>query len=200
MPPAPLPEARPARGLPVALWRVEVLGTPAWRERCVRCGWPRAHESTGRFRVNSNGERHDLWLLYRCPLCGDTRKRRLAQRCRAGELPAGALEPYLRDDPAWARRHAFELPAREPLPYRVLRPELPAEGRLGVRIVQPEPCGERIDRFLAHALGWSRSRLVRAAAAGALRLDGGGSLARTVRDGDGFTLWLLARRPPTPRP
>jgi hypothetical protein len=174
----------------LVLWRVEVLGTPAWRERCARCGRPSAHESTGRFRVNSNGERHDLWLLYRCPLCGDTRKRRLAQRCRAGELPARALDPYLHDDPVWARRHAFELPPREPLPYRVERPELPGEGVLAVRVAQPEPCGERWDRFLARELGWSRSRVVHVAATGALRLDGGASLARVVQDGQRFTLPL----------
>ena len=193
LPPASALEPHPARGLPVVLWRVEVLGTPAWRERCARCGQPSAHESTARFRVNSNGERHDLWLLYRCPRCGDTRKRRLAQRCRAGELPAGALEPSLHDDPTWARRHAFELASHEPLTYRVLRPTLPAEGELSVRIAQPEPCGERWDRFLAREVGWARGRVARAVETGALRLDAGASLARPLRDGQGFTLAKPAR-------
>lgn len=183
----------------MVLWHVEVLGTPAWRERCARCSRPSAFESTGRFRVNSNGERHDLWLLYRCPLCGDTRKRRLAQCCRARELPAGALEPYLHDEPSWARRHAFELPPGEALAYRVLRPELPFAGGLAVRVAQPEPCGERWDRFLARELGWSRSRVARAAADGTLRLVGTASLARSVLDGHGFTLSLPARRPAPPR-
>ena len=170
------------------LWRVEVLATPAWLERCVRCDRPTAQESTGRFRVNSNGERHDLWLLYRCPLCGDTRKRRLAQRRRVGELPAGALAPYLHDDAAWARRHAFELAPHAPLPYRVLRPDLP-EGSLAACIAQPEPCGERWDRFLARELGWPRAQVVRAAESGRLRLAGGGSLARPVRDGQAFACY-----------
>ena len=171
---------------------MEVLGTPAWHARCVRCGGESAHASTGRFRVNSNGERHDLWLLYRCRVCGDTRKRRLADRCRAGELPAGALAPYLDDDPVWARRHAFEVAPREPLPYRVLRPELPSSGALVVRVAQPEPSGERWDRFLARELGLSRAEVARAVVRGRLRLDGVASLARAVKDGQGFGLELLA--------
>ena len=172
----------------MVLWRVEVLGTPAWRERCARCGRPSDGECTGRFRVNSNGERHDVWLLYRCQLCGDTRKRRLAHRCRAGELPAGSLELYLSDDPAWARRHAFELAPLAPLPYRVSRPALPSDGALVARIAQREPCGERWDRFLARELGWSRGQVVRAARAGALRFEHGAGLAQCVRDGQVFAL------------
>ena len=172
----------------MVLWRVEVLGTPVWRERCARCGGPSDGECTGRFRVNSNGERHDVWLLYRCLLCGDTRKRRVARRCRAGELPAGRLAPYLTDDPAWARRHAFEVAPLAPLPYRVLRPALPADGALVVRIAQPELCGERWDRFLARELGWSRGRVVLAAAAGVLRFEHGARLAQCVRDGHAFAL------------
>lgn len=168
------------------IWRVECLATPAWRDACARCGGVTAHDSTGRFRVNSNGVRHDLWLLYRCRGCGDTRKRRLARRRLAGELPGGSLDPYLANDAAKARRHAFELAPVEPLPYRVLRPEPPVDGALHARIVSPEPCGERWDRFLARELARSRGEIVRAAARGALRLEGASVLSSRVEDGQGF--------------
>jgi len=179
----------------LVLWRVEVLSTPVWRDTCARCR-SAVLDSTGLFRVNSNGARHDVWLLYRCRGCGDTRKRRLAQRVRTSELPRGALAPYLENDAACARRHAFELAPLEPLPYRVMRPELPAAGVLrpepapaGVlhaRIESPEPCGERWDRFLARELACSRGDVVRAASRGALRLEGASALARPVQDGQGF--------------
>jgi hypothetical protein len=173
----------------MVLWRLEALATPAWHAACARCGGLSAHDSTDSFRVNSNGERHDVWLLYRCRDCGDTRKRRLAHRRLASELPGG-LAPYLMNDAACARRHAFELRPQEPLPYRVLRPALPEPGAavLCVRIVQPEPCGERWDRLLARELGCPRAQVARAAARGALRLDGARSLARPVQDGQGFSL------------
>ena len=180
----------------MVLWRVDVLSTPAWRDACARCGRVVHHDSTGRFRVNSNGARHDVWLLYRCRGCGDTRKRRLAHRCLASELPGGGLARYLENDAACARRHAFELAPQEPLPYRVMRPELPAAGvlrpepapagPLHARILSPEPCGERWDRFLARELACSRGEVVRAADGGALRLEGTSSLSRPVQDGHGF--------------
>lgn len=171
----------------MVLWRVEVLSTPVWRDACARCGRSSPLDCTGLFRVNSNGARHDVWLLYRCRGCGDTRKRRIAQRCLARELPGGALAPYLENDAACARRHAFELAPQEPLPYRVIRPEPPAAGPLHARIDSPEPCGERWDRFLARELGCSRGEVVRAAERGALWLEGANALARPVQDGQGFT-------------
>jgi hypothetical protein len=181
----------------MVLWRLTALATPAWHAPCARCGELAAHDSTDLFRVNSNGERHDVWLLYRCSGCGDTRKRRLAHRCLARELPGGTLAPYLANDPAAARRHAFELAPRGPLPYAVERPQLPAAGELRVRVVAPEPCGVRWDRFLARELGCSRAELARAAARGALVVDGARSLARMVQDGQGFT-WIRSSRPAIP--
>jgi hypothetical protein len=180
------------------IWRVECLATPAWRDACARCGGVTDHDSTGLFRVNSNGVRHDLWLLYRCRGCGDTRKRRLAQRRLARELPGGSLAPYLANDAAWARRHAFALAPPEPLPYRVWRPGPPVDGVLRVRIASPEPCGERWDRFLARELACSRGEVARAARSGALRLEGASALARPVQDGQGFE-WARcgAPRPPS---
>jgi hypothetical protein len=149
------------------IWRVECLATPAWRDACARCGGATAHDSTGLFRVNSNGVRHDLWLLYRCRGCGDTRKRRLAQRRLACELPGGSPEPYLANDAGWARRHAFALAPAGPLSYRVWRPGPPAGGVLHARIVSPEPSGERWDRFLARELAGSRGQVARGAERGA---------------------------------
>src|SRR5262245_8081377 len=185
------PRAAPRSGHPLVLWRVEVLATPAWPDTCVRCRRLTPHDSTGKFRVNANGERHDVWLLYRCRDCGETKKRRLAQRRLASELPGGApLAAYLENDAALARRHAFafEPAPREALPYRVHRPPLPASGALAAHIAQTEPSGARWDRFLAQELGWTRSRVARAAACGALVLPDAGALSRPVRDGQCFVL------------
>src|SRR4030095_13340449 len=76
----------------------------------------------------------------------------------------------------------------EVLPYRVVRPPLLVAGALHASIAQPEPSGERWDRFLAREVGGSRAAVARAAASGALRLLGASSPARPVRDGQGFSL------------
>jgi hypothetical protein len=169
----------------MVLWRVDVLETPPWHDACARCGRVAAHDSTGAFRVNANGARHDVWLLYRCRACGATKRRRLARRAGVAELPLAA---YLANDPVLARRHAFEIAPREPLRYRVTRPPLPPSGRLAARLVLPEPCGERWDRFLARELGCSRGAVARRAASGALALTHGAELSRPLRDGQGFAL------------
>mgnify|MGYP001041365889 FL=1 len=39
---------------------------------CPGCGCRAAYESTGSFRVNANGKRIDVWLIFRCKSCGRT--------------------------------------------------------------------------------------------------------------------------------
>jgi hypothetical protein len=136
-----------------------------------------------RFRVNAQQERLDVWLLYRCARCGGTAGRRVLRRLPLAALAPGRLAAYQLGDPALARAAAFELPVREPLPYRVLRPPLAAGGLLSVRIDQPFPSGVRWDRSLARELGWSRSRLRVAWPCSALAIAGVRSRGRRVADG-----------------
>lgn len=164
-----------------SIWRVRPLAPPAWPERCGACGHPR-FESTGRFRVNANGRRHDVWLLYRCPACGAGRKRRTLHRVR--DAPGGAcLDPYRLDDPERALAEAFRLGGVTPVPYVVERPSLPPSGRCVARIDQPHFCGLRWDRFLARELGGSRSRVVRAFESGDVRVDPAAGPRSRVADG-----------------
>lgn len=176
----------------VVVWRVEVLVTPCWRAPCARCGSLTPHRASDRFRVNAHAGRLDVWLLYRCTGCGRTRKRRLHRRRQPAEL-GDRLAAYLANDAETARRHvvAFEGVPREPLPYRVARPPLPAAGALRARIEQPVPSGVRWDRFLARELrerGWSRSAVTRAWRRGALRIAGVRSPTRLVASGQRFEL------------
>ncbi len=169
-------------------WRVEALATPLWHSPCAACHGLSQHVSTGLFRVNANGARHDVWLLYRCAGCGATHKRRVEQRVRAHALPADRFARYLANDPALALEHAFELATREPLPYRVLRPPLDYGASLHARIEQPFACGVRWDRMLAREFGCSRNEVARAFARGAIALPGVRSLARPLRDGEQLIL------------
>jgi hypothetical protein len=150
---------------------------------CLRCAHPFL-ESTRRFRVNSSGRRHDVWLVYRCPRCGERRKRELHRRARAQDV-APSLEAYRRDDPALALRHAFACAAPgTAVAWVVERPPLPTAAVLHARIVQPLGCGVRWDRLLARELGWPRARVQAAWEAGAVRIEAGRRLRHAVRDGD----------------
>jgi hypothetical protein len=145
--------------------------------------------STGRFRVNANGGRHDVWLIYRCDRCNARRGRRLWRRVRAdaGGVP---LDDYRRNDPALALGHAFALGAAAPIPYVVERPPLPACGVVVARIEQPLRCGVRWDRFLARELGWSRSHAAAALRRGDVSVSPRTRPNRAVRHGDRVELRL----------
>ncbi len=176
--------------LDCSLWRLEATALPAWITACPRCARSRAFRCAERFRVNASGARLDVWLLYRCPDCGLAHKRSLLRRTPVARLAPGSLEAYQADAPERVRAAAFAFGVgAEELPYRVLRPPLPARGGLAARIEAPEPVGVRWDLFLARELAWSRSRVARAFASGAARLSRGGPRA-CVRDGDELRLDL----------
>src|SRR5262245_442707 len=131
----------------IAVWRVVALAAPAWVRPCPRCPDPAARfAATARFRVNANGGRLDVWLLYACAACGVTEKRRLLHRAPVAAIEPARLDGYHRNDAALAWSHAFELPVHAELPHRVERPPLPAAGAFAARIDQPDPCGVRWDR------------------------------------------------------
>ena len=166
------------------VWRVEALALPPLLLTCARCARSSSFVCTERFRVNANGGRVDVWLLYQCLACAETHKQRVLRRVRVADLSRGLLESYQADEPALVRRWAFASGCGLEVSFRVERPPLPAHGLLRARIEQPEPCGARWDRLLAREIGWSRSQVARAAEQGGLRVNGGASLRRAVADGD----------------
>ena len=169
----------------LALWRVLPLAVPPLAASCPHCRASDRFASAGRFRVNANQARLDVWLLYRCERCDHTLKRRLLRREPVGAIAKDRLAAYLRDDPDLARAHAFEVPLAEPLPYRVAREPLdPARG-VRARIVQPFPCRLRWDRFLARELAVSRTQVARAWRTGDVAIEPAPrALSAAVRDGD----------------
>jgi len=173
--------------LDLAVWRVEALELPTLPAHCARCASPRRFVCTERFRVNANGGRLDVWLLYRCPVCETVLKQRVLRRAGVPEIPRADLEGYQADAPGLVRRVAFARGTPHPLAYRVTRPPLP-NGELRARIAQPEPCGVRWDRLLARELGWPRARVARAWSDGVLRVRGARSLSHAVTDGDELTV------------
>jgi hypothetical protein len=185
----------------LAVWRVEPLAMPPLAASCPHCRACDRFACAGRFRVNANQARLDVWLLYRCERCDHTLKRRLLRRVPVGALAPERLEGYFRDDPELARAHAFEVPVAEPLPYRVARAPIdPSEGVVA-RIVQPHPCGLRWDRFLARELGVSRTHVVRAWRAGAIAVAPAPRAPNApVRDGDELRCdpWKPADQRPPP--
>jgi len=169
------------------VWRVVPREIPTWAMRCVECR-ESALESTGQFRVNSNGSIHDVWLIYECPACGHRRNRSVHRRVR--ETARLSLDPYRQNDPRVGALWAFALSRGESVPYRIDRPTLVGPALLAIRIDQPFPCGVRWDVFLAHELGDSRRQIRAAWRSSALFIPSAVRPSAIVRDGDQLFLRL----------
>lgn len=62
--------------------------------------------STGKFRVNANGRRLDVWLIYRCETCGRTLNVPVYERTAPERLGQELYRGFLENDPELAERFA----------------------------------------------------------------------------------------------
>ena len=147
------------------VWTVEPCAPPAVVRRCPRCDAPRPFHTTDRFRVNGNGRRLDLWLIYSCSVCSATWNLTVARRV-APEALGADLVRYERNDAALARAVAFDgavLAAAGVRPATVDwtiagdPPCLPAV----INIRSGWGPAPRLDAVLARGLGISRSAVSR---------------------------------------
>ena len=77
---------------------------------CSGCGCKAAYESTGSFRVNANGKRIDVWLIYRCERCRHTLKVPIYERVSPQKIPPELYEKFLANDEELAARYGADAP------------------------------------------------------------------------------------------
>lgn len=74
--------------------------------RCGGCGKKMRFVCAGKFRVNANGRRLDVWLIYRCEKCGHTLNIPLCERAAPGKIPGGLYKKFLENDRELAESYA----------------------------------------------------------------------------------------------
>lgn len=181
-------------------WTLVPLSPPRpWRP-CRRCETLRPFASSGRFRVNAQKKRLDVWLIYRCARCDATWNLPLLERQPVGAVDPALLARFTANDPALAmqlacdetllRRHSPRLDAGEGARLETQRlAGGPAAALLRIELALPLPCPQRLDRLLAEGLGLTRGEIARLADAGALEVPPR-ALRRPPRDGDAVLLRL----------
>jgi len=152
-------------------WAITPRIAPRPLINCNRCGGTRPYRCSEKFRVNANGKRIDVWLIYRCIDCDNSWNLGILERCNRRDIAPALLAALEGNDPALARRHAFDAAA---LRSGIGRVEEFSEVAVRKRVLdsRPEnttalelqfelemPASLRLDRLLAGELGISRSRL-----------------------------------------
>lgn len=170
-------------------WRVEAISAPAAVRPCGACGVEARFESTGRFRVNAQKKRLDVWLIYRCAACGSVWNCAVVSRGRPGGVGRERLERFMGNDEVLALACAldagllkrngaqrgtvdFAVEGELPVGGEDYRVEIAAEGLSGVRLAA----------VLRAKLGLSRRELEQLVEVGDVTCaDGADALAAKLR-------------------
>ncbi|MEZ2331765.1 DUF1062 domain-containing protein [Mesorhizobium sp. RCC_202] len=178
-------------------WTIVPAIAPRPLINCNRCGGVRPYRCSEKFRVNANGKRIDVWLIYRCAVCDNSWNFAIFERRNRRDIEPALLTALESNDPALVCRYAFDgamLRSRagriEEYPDVMVHKErLGSEPggamaiRLELRLHNSTPL--RLDRLLAGELGISRSKLQGWEERKRLSIerDGTRALRKPVRDG-----------------
>ena len=174
-------------------WTVLSVETPHLLRPCGRCDSIRSFASTGKFRLNANGNRLDAWLIYACLACGRRWNRAILHRRPINSVSQTLLLALQENDTALARKMALAPPDKSDEEIIGSNPEFMLEKRLltpigsqclssRLTILNPSRNSVRLDKLLAAGLTLSRSMIHSLVAMGAIALACGSckGLKRTV--------------------
>ncbi|TJV43240.1 MAG: DUF1062 domain-containing protein [Mesorhizobium sp.] len=178
-------------------WAIAPAIAPRPLVNCNRCGGVKAYRCSEKFRVNANGKRIDVWLIYRCVDCDNSWNFGILERCNRRDIEPALLQALESNDPGLVRRHAFNVSALrnqvgrvEEFPDVAVQRHLVGETSesataLELRLGLEMPISLRLDRLLASELGVSRSRLqtLEERRLLAVRPDGAKALRRAAHEG-----------------
>jgi hypothetical protein len=138
---------------------VTSTATPPISWHCRTCRRTERFACSERFRANANGKLVDIWLIYRCVRCDQTKNITVVERRPVAKVARPLLIAAMDNDAVTARRLARDVGLLKRSGARVAGPD---EWQLtgdGDRLHFPEPLLVRLDAIAAAALGVSRRHL-----------------------------------------
>jgi len=169
-------------------WTVRTVETPRVKRPCGRCGHVQPFSSTGKFRLNANGNRLDAWLIYVCAQCGNRWNRPFFERRARQSISDDLLQSLQTNDPALARKVAVDLPTASTglaadtdmafsIEKKLLGLSVESVAPLSLTLLNPGACRVRLDRVLAEGLNLSRRLIHQLADDGVILLIDGSKKA-----------------------
>lgn len=77
--------------------------------RCGGCGKKQEFVNSGKFRVNANGNRVDVWLIYRCKKCKHSWNLTIYERIRPSKISQNDYELFMENDMDFALKYGNDL-------------------------------------------------------------------------------------------
>ncbi len=166
------------------------------RRNCAGCGKKTWYQNTHCFRINANGTKLDVWLIYQCEVCGHTYNLTVWERVRASAIGSD-YERYQSNDPilaeqygndrAFFERNRAEIESRREYDIKEVKEEQKIE--LFQEIIQkrndldnqkkllcyynPALLPVRVDKLLAELFGKSRAWIQKAGKSGDMVISEG---------------------------
>lgn len=76
---------------------------------CAKCGRKTHFINTEKFRVNANGNKLDVWLIYQCEECKHTLNLAIYERQKVSSIPKEEYQRFLDNDEELARKYGTDL-------------------------------------------------------------------------------------------
>lgn len=77
--------------------------------RCGGCGKKQEFVNSGKFRVNANGNRVEVWLIYRCKKCKHSWNLTIHERMRPFKINADDYQLFLENDYEFALKYGNDI-------------------------------------------------------------------------------------------
>ncbi len=75
---------------------------------CSVCKGKSIFASCGKFRLNANGNRIDVWLIYQCKKCKHTYNLTIYERRKADNFLPGQIKGFMENDKALAKKYGTD--------------------------------------------------------------------------------------------
>lgn len=152
---------------------------------CSKCGRKTRFKNTKKFRVNANGNKLDIWLIYQCEECKHTLNLAIYERQKASSIPKMEYERFLENDENLAEAYGKNVQLFrknkadidfERVNYDVVKLRESIESsdsglQAVVTIHNPYQLKVRLEKQIARDLGLSRSQVKDMMKKGEIKLE-----------------------------